>query len=398
MLVVDLNTPGVSLIATTSAQRQRTPSSYAKLVGAKAAINGYFFFYTDYHTQGLAVGVGAVWPASVDNTRYGNLAFGTPTNRVEIYQPAPIVPFDATWMKGSIGGRPGIVASGAVINNAGYGTHCTVRNPRTAVGLSQDKRTLYIAVVDGRSTASIGMTCNELGSLMLSVGAYTALSLDGGGSTSMYIDKLGVVNNPSDGSERVVANHLAVMAPVSTNFGVLRGIIYEGTDVSDAAGLYEFNVPAATYTITASKVGFITQTITRSVVAGQTALGNIGLVRAPITTDGDHDGILDTVDNCPTVANPDQQDLDHDGDGIGDACQLADGGMVEADGGTEPVVDAGVDDAGTEDSGTPEPGDGGTSKPLPHGYSSAPGLLLPALALWFAGRRRNGGRRPQASA
>jgi hypothetical protein len=34
--------------------------------------------------------------------------------------------------------------------------------------------------------------------------------------------------------------------------------------------------------------------------------------------DTDSDGVPDTPDNCPTVANPDQADSDHDC--IGDAC------------------------------------------------------------------------------
>lgn len=39
---------------------------------------------------------------------------------------------------------------------------------------------------------------------------------------------------------------------------------------------------------------------------------------SPVTTDVDADGISDSEDNCPTVSNPDQSDLDEDG--IGDAC------------------------------------------------------------------------------
>jgi hypothetical protein len=37
------------------------------------------------------------------------------------------------------------------------------------------------------------------------------------------------------------------------------------------------------------------------------------------TTDGDGDGVIDFIDNCPTVANADQKDAD--GDGVGDACE-----------------------------------------------------------------------------
>jgi hypothetical protein len=40
--------------------------------------------------------------------------------------------------------------------------------------------------------------------------------------------------------------------------------------------------------------------------------------------DGDHDGVIDALDNCPMVANADQTDLD--GDGAGDACDDDDDG------------------------------------------------------------------------
>jgi cysteine-rich repeat protein len=41
---------------------------------------------------------------------------------------------------------------------------------------------------------------------------------------------------------------------------------------------------------------------------------------APLLTDTDHDGVVDCIDNCRLVANPDQ--TDSDGDGTGDVCDL----------------------------------------------------------------------------
>lgn len=90
----------------------------------------------------------------------------------------------------------------------------TVRHPRTAIGVSADGKTLIIAVIDGRQPGySAGMTLPELGELMIKLGARDAINLDGGGSSSLVYGPVGgerIVNKPSDGKFRAVANHFGV--------------------------------------------------------------------------------------------------------------------------------------------------------------------------------------------
>lgn len=59
------------------------------------------------------------------------------------------------------------------------------RHPRSAIGLSEDLRTLLLAVVDGRTTASAGMYGTELAEFMEKLGAHVAFNYDGGGSSQL---------------------------------------------------------------------------------------------------------------------------------------------------------------------------------------------------------------------
>jgi hypothetical protein len=76
------------------------------------------------------------------------------------------------------------------------------RNPRTAAGVDANGF-LYIAVVDGRSEQSAGMTLPELQNFVASLGLANAINLDGGGSSTLTIGGT-TVNRPSDGRERPV--------------------------------------------------------------------------------------------------------------------------------------------------------------------------------------------------
>lgn len=72
------------------------------------------------------------------------------------------------------------------------------RNPRTAIGISQDKSMLYMVVVDGRRDGSVGMNVVELADFMKNnMGAYDAMNLDGGGSSEIIAD--GVIQNIPSG-------------------------------------------------------------------------------------------------------------------------------------------------------------------------------------------------------
>ena len=71
------------------------------------------------------------------------------------------------------------------------------RHPRTAVAKLKDGKFLMVTV-DGRQPGiSVGMNLQELAEYLFNLGATDAMNLDGGGSTTMYLDGK-VVNTPSD--------------------------------------------------------------------------------------------------------------------------------------------------------------------------------------------------------
>jgi len=92
---------------------------------------------------------------------------------------------------------------------------------RTVLGLTEDGSELIVVTVDGRSATARGMTRVEMAELMIDLGAHNAVNIDGGGSTTMVARPAGgtdveLVNVPSDGSARVVANSLAFFSSADT--------------------------------------------------------------------------------------------------------------------------------------------------------------------------------------
>jgi exopolysaccharide biosynthesis protein len=115
------------------------------------------------------------------------------------------------------GGFPRLVTNGvnvaedSVVSEGGDFTQDTTHHPHTGVGISQDERTMYMVVVDGRhsSLGRHGMTLTEFGDLFKFLGAYNAVNFDGGYSSTLVANNV-IMNIPSDGPERAVGSSLLV--------------------------------------------------------------------------------------------------------------------------------------------------------------------------------------------
>ncbi len=101
----------------------------------------------------------------------------------------------------AVSGNALVLKSGRPTSTDENGT----RHPRSVVGVSEDGKTMWLVAVDGRQESSRGASMKELGDFMLKLGAYSAVNLDGGGSTALVIKDLrtgtfGVANQPSETS------------------------------------------------------------------------------------------------------------------------------------------------------------------------------------------------------
>jgi hypothetical protein len=78
-----------------------------------------------------------------------------------------------------------------------------VRHPRSAAGVSADRRFLYLLVIDGRRPGSAGATEAETALIMERLGAADALCFDGGGSSALVLRQGGggpkTLNTPVNG-------------------------------------------------------------------------------------------------------------------------------------------------------------------------------------------------------
>lgn len=159
--------------------------------------------------QGDAVLNPGMWVLSGAGTASGTLKRLRPGDSVEI-----ATAFTPALQEGDlvIGGGPRLLRNGRTLVEAEGGSvngaFSITRHPRSAVGFNS--KNLWLVAVDGRRPGhSSGASLQELGQAMARLGCTEAMNLDGGGSTTLWA-RGQVLNRPSDGRERAVANALVI--------------------------------------------------------------------------------------------------------------------------------------------------------------------------------------------
>jgi hypothetical protein len=134
-----------------------------------------------------------------------------------------VEPIPLSSIAAAVGGGALILHQGEWYDDrdAPYREENNKRMPCSGAAIAPDGR-LFLVEVDGRQPdVSVGVTRREFAALMRSLGATEGLLFDGGGSSTLVVRRLGdasadMVNSPSDGKERPVADGLFVYstAPV----------------------------------------------------------------------------------------------------------------------------------------------------------------------------------------
>ena len=167
MLEIDLNKADVSfLVSYEAGSLKKTTSDRALAANALAAVNGTYFNTSTGISRHFLKCNGTVMAA-------------TQTNEFSTRASGPLMLDD---------GRDVAMWSN---------TFTTDTHPRTCVATTDDNKVLLI-VFDGRLDGAKGVNLYDLRTFARQMGATDALNLDGGGSSTLYIQGYGVINYPCD--------------------------------------------------------------------------------------------------------------------------------------------------------------------------------------------------------
>ena len=223
IITIDLHTAGISFMVTPPDDengeyplKARKTSDFLEEYGLQIAVNGDGF--TPWYSNSLL----DYYPHSGDPVIPIGNSYSLGTRYSEGNRPTMYISKDNVAQFETPKGKPYNAISGShmliVEGEPIEGLDSEIPAPRTALGVDFGPDRLVIVVVDGRQPFySEGATLTQLADLMVEYGVYTAMAMDGGGSSTLVIEEGGkakILNSPIDshipGRERPVANHLGV--------------------------------------------------------------------------------------------------------------------------------------------------------------------------------------------
>jgi hypothetical protein len=222
LVTVNLARPEISIRTTKDSEGYRITSSFSDLVGAAVAINGDWFIAQ--RPRGLARGVGEQWSGSTDLPDHAFIACTNDNTCLIEPERDSVTPLSSAWTSVVGGNDARLVQNGIVQSFSGHNVYVE-NTPRTAVGLSADRQTLFLLTVEQGTTG--GTRWETIATFLRGRGAWNAMMFDGGGSTTMmvYGQRVNRLKNGTP-TERKVANHFAVLVD-------LNKILFNGTFADD---------------------------------------------------------------------------------------------------------------------------------------------------------------------
>jgi hypothetical protein len=231
-LRIDLLQPDIKLFTTPKCTNcgnfetlAQTPSRFLEQNDLQVAINGGFYSSslgpndvpegTPEDVLGLAISRGVMVSPPNNAAHVASLLF-TESNQA-FFIPTNSPPTNTTGIYTAISGNRALLVNGVNINDPDPSDV----EPRTCLGISADRRYLFLLTLDGRQPGwSEGADYHSLGEWLLRFGASDGMNVDGGGSTTMVMEDCGGFSqrlNRSSfvaayGRERIIGHNFGVHA------------------------------------------------------------------------------------------------------------------------------------------------------------------------------------------
>jgi exopolysaccharide biosynthesis protein len=157
-----------------------------------------------------------------------------------------LAPYSVDQIQTAVSGGAYLDQNGAMAVPVTAGGENNVNYPVVGVGVSKDGTHAIMAVFDGRESENeaVGLTRPQFAQWMLAHGAYNAIEFDSGGSAEMVARLPGqagvsVLNTPSDGDERPVANGLFLYSTEAAPAAATRAVVNGGKSMALLTGTTE---------------------------------------------------------------------------------------------------------------------------------------------------------------